>query len=247
MSDIFARVARSFKRGFATYDESAIVQRLIARGLVRRLTRHAGQRPFARVLEAGYGTGHLTRELQRLQIDKLWLNDLAAGPVPFLTPSGYLPGDITSVSLPEGLDLIASASMIQWIESPRLLIEAICAKAVRGGWLVLSGFSPEHFPELQAIGSHAGAPSYMSSEAMAALLPEGWKVHERGSRSCTLWFDTPLHVLQHLRATGVNGRASRQWSRGALQHFCTAYQDRFGAGARVPLTYGPTWLIAERS
>ena len=243
-----ARVQRSFRRGFATYDDSALVQKAIARGLTRRLLRHAADTRLAHVFEAGYGTGQLTRLLlQRLPIETLHLNDLAAAPLPFAPQADYRPGDIETLPLPEGLDLAISASMIQWIADPQKLIKRLCEAVRPGGWLALSGFGPDHFPELQALGSQAAAPSLLSAEALADLLPLGWTVHEAGSRARALCFATPREVLRHLRDTGVNGRASRPWTRRDLDAFCRDYDARFGKAGRVPLTYQPVWLIARKT
>ncbi|MFK0298036.1 methyltransferase domain-containing protein [Brevundimonas sp. NPDC090276] len=243
-----ARVQRSFRRGFATYDDSALVQKLIARGLIRRLQRHAVGARLAHVFEAGYGTGQLTRLLlQRLPIEALHLNDLAAEPLAFAPEADYRPGDIEFLSLPEDLDLAISASMIQWIADPQTLIRRLCDAVRPGGWLALSGFGPDHFPELQALGSQAAAPSLLSADAMAGLLPTGWTLQEKGSRARSLCFASPCEALRHLRDTGVNGRASRPWTRRDLDAFCHDYDAQFGKAGRVPLTYQPVWLIAQKA
>ena len=242
-----ARVQRSFRRGFATYDASALVQKLIARGLTHRLLHHAADARFARVFEAGYGTGQLTRLLlQRLPIETLHLNDLAAAPLPFAPEADYRPGDVETLPLPDSLDLAISASMIQWISDPQALTRRLCGAVRPGGWLALSGFGPDHFPELQALGSQAAAPSLLSASGMADLLPAGWTVHEAKSYSRALWFASPHAVLRHLRDTGVNGRAKRPWSRRDLDAFCQDYEATFGQSGRVPLTYQPVWLIARK-
>jgi malonyl-CoA O-methyltransferase len=243
-----ARVQRSFRRGFATYDDSALVQKAIARGLIRRLLRHAADTRLTRVFEAGYGTGQLTRlMLQRLPIETLHLNDLAAPPLPFAPQADYRPGDIETLALPPDLDLVISASMIQWIADPQGLIQRLCEAVRPGGWLALSGFGPDHFPELQALGSQAAAPSLLSAAAMASLLPSGWTVQESGSRVRSLCLATPREVLRHLRDTGVNGRANRPWTRRDLDAFCHEYDARFGQSGRVSLTYQPVWLIARKA
>lgn len=242
------RVQRSFRRGFATYDDNALVQKAIARGLTRRLLRHAAATSFTRVFEAGYGTGQLTRLLlQRLPLETLHLNDLAAAPLPFAPEADYRPGDIETLPLPDSLDLAISASMIQWIADPQSLIRRLCEAVRPGGWLALSGFGPGHFPELQALGSQAAAPSLLSAEALADLLPSGWTVQEEGSCARSLCFATPREVLRHLRDTGVNGRASRPWTRRDLDAFCHDYEARFGQSGRVPLTYQAVWLIARKA
>lgn len=69
---------------------------------------------------------------------------------------------------------------------------------------------------------------------MADPLPPGWTVHEAGACSRPMWFASPREVLRHLRDTGVNGRASRPWSRRDLDAFWPAYDQSFGQSGRVP-------------
>jgi len=238
------RVARAFARGLASYDRAALVQRRIAARLFAGYRAIApGHRP-GRILEAGFGSGHLTRHLLELDPARLWLNDLVAPPLPGIA-ADYLPGDIAQVPLPDRIDLVASASMIQWVEDPRKIVERLCRTVVPGGYLAVSGFTPDHFPELRSLGSRAAAPSCLSAAGMAALLPPGWRVRNGGEWRAILHFPTALAVLHHLRATGVNARAGQFRSAAALRGFTQRYEARHGTAQGVPLTYAASWLIAE--
>ncbi|MGO4854182.1 methyltransferase domain-containing protein [Phaeovulum sp. W22_SRMD_FR3] len=246
MSGLTQRVARSFGRSAPSYDAAATAQKAIAAEVFGRLMAHRGPEPLPRVLEAGYGSGHFTRHLLRLPIGTLWLNDLASPPLAACPQAVYLPGDIRSAVLPADLDLVASTSMIQWLPDPKATL-AHLGRAVRpGGWMAISGFGPGHFPELRQLGSAAAAPSCLSAAALAALLPPGWQLREARDFTRQLWFSTPMQVLQHLRATGVNGCARRCWSRAALNAFCAGYSAAFGTAEGVPLTYCPTVIIAQK-
>lgn len=240
-----ARIARAFTRGMASYDSAACAQRQIAARLFAAYRRAAGPARPARILEAGYGSGHLTRHLLALGPAQLWLNDLAAPPVPGVD-ARYLPGDIATVALPGGMDLVASASMIQWVGDPRAVMARLCAAAAPRGWLALSGFAPGHFPELRALGSRAGAPSCLRAAQMAALLPEGWQVRGRGHWRIVQHFPDALAVLRHLRATGVNGRAGQLRTRAGLGDFIARYEAGFGGPQGVRLSYVASWLVACR-
>ncbi|WGR62562.1 methyltransferase domain-containing protein (plasmid) [Paracoccus ferrooxidans] len=245
MTALAGRVARSFARGMATYDGAALAQRRIAARLFAAYRRAApGHRP-ARVLEAGHGSGHLTRHLLGLRPARLWLNDLAAPELPGVAAE-YRPGDIAEVALPVAVDLAASASMIQWVADPARVVGRLCDAVAPGGWLALSGFAPGHFPELRALGSRAAAPSYLSGAQMAALLPAGWRVRGAGEWRIVLHFPGALEVLRHLRATGVNGCAGHIRSPGALRDFMARYEALHGGPRGVALTYVASWLVAER-
>lgn len=239
-----ARVARSFARGLPGYDAAAEAQRRIAGALFAEYRRFSPEVP-ARILEAGYGSGHLTRHLLTLRPARLWLNDLAAPPLPGIAAT-YLPGDIAGVGLPGGLDLVASASMLQWVADPGLVLARLCAAVAPGGMLAVSSFAPGHFPELRALGSRAAAPSCLSGAGLAARVPPGWSVCGSGEWRITLRFADAMAVLRHLRATGVNARAGQFRTRGALQEFLSRYEAAHPGAGGVPLTYVASWLVARQ-
>lgn len=245
MNALTGRVARSFARSAETYDRASLAQRRIAAQLFAAYRHAAPDHHPENVLEAGYGSGHLTRHLLNLAPRRLWLNDLAAPGLAGIK-ADYLPGDIAQVVLPDGVDLVASASMIQWVADPAQVITRLCATADARGWLALSGFAPGHFPELQALGSRGAAPSYLTGAQMAALLPPGWRVHGAGEWRMPLQFPGAQEVLRHLRATGVNGCAGQIRAPGALRDFMARYEMRYRTPKGVSLTYVASWLVAER-
>ena len=156
-----ARVQRSFRRGLETYHRHAVAQARIAQDLAAMLAGAGAPRKLEAVLEFGCGTGLLTEALLgRFGIAGLTLNDLVAEAAPGLQArtagqARFLAGPIEQLPLPDGLDLIASASTVQWVEDIPALMARLAASLRPGGWLALSGFGRGHFPELAALGSGA--------------------------------------------------------------------------------------------
>ncbi|AUR02885.1 methyltransferase [Phaeobacter inhibens] len=250
-----ARVARAFRRGLGSYHGAASAQAQIAAELSALLAKHVGQTPFSHLFEFGVGTGHLTDALLRdLSVARLTLNDLVpeaeAGLVSIMKVHGqsasFLPGRIEGISLPETLDLIAAASVVQWVSDLPFLLRRFEAALCPGGWLALSGFGSAHFHELVALGSDAAAPNYMDHHQWAGVLPEGLQLIELRQAPIVLRFDSPRAVLHHLRDTGVNGQSRGGWSRGRLQAFEDAYRSRFPHQGGVRLTYDPVLMLARR-
>ena len=66
-------------------------------------------------------------------------------------------------------------------------------------------------------------------------------------RAMRLAFADAPSLLRHLRATGVNAQAGQRWSRGRLAAFETRYRDAFGRGGALPLTYHPTFVLAQKT
>ena len=243
------KVHDSFRRSLPSYSAEASPQRRIARLLVQRLLRVCPTTNFRSLFEFGCGTGHLTEPLhQALQIERTTLNDLVADvaqdiAVPF---EAFIGGAVETVAWPADVDLIASASALQWLEDPDALLRRLAEHLAPHGWLALSTFGPQQFVELQKLGSDAGAPGYITPDRIGAALSAALKVVDLGGATFKLWFDSPTEVLRHLRRTGVNGRASGRWTRRDLEQFSQAYVDRFAVAGRVPLTYHPVWVIATK-
>ncbi|UWQ92444.1 methyltransferase domain-containing protein [Rhodobacteraceae bacterium M382] len=247
-----SRVRQSFCRGLSSYHQSASVQADIARNLADMVVTHRGAQAVGRCLEFGCGTGHLTRALvDRLSIADLALNDLVGDCEPHVMarlPAGqrarFQAGPVERLD-PEGtFDLIASASVVQWIPDHRCLLRDLSNRLESGGWIALSGFGQDQFGELQALGSSASAPGYRNAGDWAAMIPQGMALMATRQIQTRMYFPTVRAVLRHLRETGVNGNAQGGWSRARLQKFERDYDAQFGTAQGLPLTYDAVWMLA---
>ncbi|MFD2841948.1 methyltransferase domain-containing protein [Paracoccus cavernae] len=236
------RIARSFHRHRASYDDHATPQSLVARDLARRLDRASGTRHFDSVFEFGCGSGHLTRALAaRFAIGQLALNDLVAQALPqdLPCPARFRTGPVEDAELPARIDLLASASTIQWLADPAATLARLCARVARGGWLAVSGFGPAQFRELSAqngAGALAddargdGAPSArglagrgLRAKGVAAMVRRAARslappAQDRRQRACAARLDPPrsgrlLHRFAR-RAWRWNGARAAQLASG---------------------------------
>lgn len=251
-----SRVKQSFRRGLESYHGAASVQAETASHLARMLQDQGAPRHFGSVLEFGCGTGHLTRNLlQRFSADSLILNDLVPEAAQVLQALGdeirlntrFAGGPVESLPLPLDLDLIASASTVQWIPDPRALMTRLALHLKPGGWLAISGFGRGQFRELAALGSDAAAPSYLDAVEWPSVLPDGLEIRQIEQRPVVLEFASALQLLKHLRQTGVNGNAQHGWSRRQLRLFEDAYRERFGRDGKLTLTYDPVLLVGQHT
>lgn len=251
-----SRVRQSFCRGMQSYHQAASVQATIAADLVRILQAQNLPSQLGRVLEFGCGTGHLTTALlDGFEIAELTLNDLvpeAAGPLrDILHQHGQKAqlqfGAIERLPLPQQLDLIISASTVQWIADLPQTVERLSSHLAPGGWLALSGFGTDQFLELAALGSGAAAPSYLNAGDWPGILPAGLELITLRQQAIQVQFDSLLDLLRHLRHTGVNGQATRGWSRRDMRQFESRYRERFGQEGSLPLTYDAVWILARKT
>lgn len=146
-----------FSARLRDYDSLAVVQDAIC-GQLAEMTGRNCTRPVDSALEIGSGTGFLTRRMLELYPHALWtINDLVEQSADFLEPYAaghdvrYLWGDAETIALPDRLDLIASASAVQWFDDlPRFARKAGNLLETEG-YIVLSTFGPENFREIKAV------------------------------------------------------------------------------------------------
>ena len=251
-----SRVQRSFHRGLATYHDAAVAQAKVATLLVDALQAAGAPANFGRALEFGCGTGHLTAQiLQRFRLQHLTLNDLvpdcAAVLQPILqghtTQVTFHAGAIETLALPTGLDLVASASTVQWVQDPAALISRLTAHLAPGGWIAISGYGRDHFAELRALGRRPAAPSYLDPEDWRVVLPAMLRIHTLARHSLPVQFADGVSLLRHLRQTGVNAGAGRQWTRANLVDFENGLRAARPNASHLSLTYSPVIIVAQRA
>lgn len=242
------RVQQSFRRGLDTYHSAATHQADIANRLAECLATVAPN-ALPNVFEFGVGTGHLTQAIQdRFTVNNLRLNDLVPECAAFAPSTAtFLGGPVQQVPLPNDLDLICSASTVQWLDDLPTTISQLSNHLRTGGWLALSSFGTAQFHELRSLGSNAAAPSYCDAEDWRAILPKTMKIKHLSQARRVEWFPNAIALLRHLRDTGVNGAASQKWSAKDLKAFEASYRDRFGTPQGLPLSYDPVWVIAQKA
>lgn len=241
------RVQRSFSRSFLSYHDSASQQAWVADRLVQELRNGGAPMHFSSALEFGCGTGHLTQRLcQQFAFDALTVNDLSpeADETAAIHGADFLCGDAETVAWPAQPHLIASASMIQWLPDPAAFLCRAAKALAPGGWLAISGFGPQQYHELVQIGSAAKAPGLCGPDALTAAVAGILDVVSVGEIERQMHFSSPRKVLEHLRRTGVNGRAQKIWTKTSLMAFTNDYVRQFGGESGVSLTYHPIWIIA---
>lgn len=247
------KVGAAFARHYAQYDASATVQREIAERLDAALGEHCPHLTVRRALEIGIGTGFLTRLVTARYPEAEWyFNDLTPAAFDWI-PAGLrqastLPGDAESISYPNRLDLITSASTIQWFDD----LPAFFTKARQvmhpGGVLAVSTFTSGHFEELARVST---APLHYPSDAELRNMAcnAGFTPLHSHCWSQTILFNSACSLLSHLRCTGVNGRSVAA-IRTPLQ--LTHFEQRYvyvnsSCNSALPLTYKPAIIIVANT
>ncbi len=247
------RVARSFLRGLTTYEDEAVVQRLINERLVQ-LLEGLGRSRYERILEIGSCTGMFSRLLhERFRPSDFYLNDL----VPEfyqsvrkkLTPGSELRiyplfGDIEHLELPGQLDMAASSSTFQWLEDLPRFFSKVQRALSDGGVFAFSMFGQDTYYEVRELTGNG--LKYPTFTGVLAELSEYFTIVHADIDRDPLYFGHPRDVLKHIRATGVGGVGGFNWTPRRYERFVDEYIDRFSTGQGVMLSYVSYLIIARK-
>ncbi len=209
------RVGQRFAKA-VEYDQHASAQHRIAHRLISLLPSALPQHP--RVLEIGSGTGYFSRLLaDNLRPREITLVDL------YETPALDFAGEQTRVvedaegymsNCPtESVDVIASASTMQWFADQERFI-ANAARVLTGdGIMLCSSFLPGNLPELSAL--HPASMHYPSRERLEKAFRKYFSNVTVSTEEITLQFQNRRQLMHHLHHTGVGGtigKAQIHWS-----------------------------------
>lgn len=248
------RIGLSFARHLSQYDREATIQRDIAGKLATALEAHAPSLCVSQAMEIGIGTGFLTRLLtQRYPQAEWWFNDLVPAAFDWI-PKGLrhthnLIGDAETLPFPPALNLLASASALQWFDAPANFIRKSYKALKEGGVLAVSVFGEKNFTELnKLIGTGLLYPTLQQWQTW--IRQAGFRILTTSEWLCQPTFSNARNLLSHLRNTGVNGiAAARITTPRQLLEFEHRYRQAFAHSSengRLPLTYHPLLLLAQK-
>lgn len=230
-------MSKRFGQRRSSYDGAAEVQSAIVGRLMQALSECGILSRAADVLEVGCGTGLLSRRIDRELSPEaqftLW--DIV-GESPLSGPRRSFcccDAELAVHDLPaDSLDLICSASTVQWFNSPAAFFKE-CKRVLRpGGVLAVSTFCRGNIAEVEQ-STGVALPVFTADEWIASL-PAGMREIFRQECSDTLIFDTPAEVFRHLSRTGVNSLAASD-SGAVLRRALKTYP--LDCEGRAPLTY----------
>ncbi|WP_106829686.1 malonyl-ACP O-methyltransferase BioC [Parabacteroides pacaensis] len=248
-------VKQRFTRALGSYDEHATAQQQINAHLGRLFTGWLRGKPVSRILEIGCGTGNFTRTLlnicrQEGHTSCEWVvNDLCdecRQPVSGILSGevwSYLPGDAEQLEFPGTFDAIVSASVVQWFARPGVFMEKIARLLRPGGIFLFNTFGPRNLQEIKALTGQGLA--YPTIKEIKSWFPSSFQILFLEEEEILLRFPTPLHVLRHLKYTGVTATGTTVWTRGKQERFCREYEARYSNNKEVVLTYQPVYVFVS--
>lgn len=261
--DHMRSVHARFNRAAPTYTAAARVQAEAAARLTR--TMDLVREEPVRILDAGCGTGLLTRLLLRRfpasRVDAFDISERMLDAAQAHTPPDrsvrWIHADFQHYesALPYGL--VASASALHWAADFDRAARRLAACLGPGGWMAVSIMLDGTLRELHACRRRivpdvtAPAPMPSADALQTALTTAGLRIEREGVYELTADYpDAPsaLHDLHIMGLTGgVRMRPGRLLTRGELHALERVYEETLRTPeGRIPTTYRIGWALARR-
>ncbi|MDD4526876.1 MAG: malonyl-ACP O-methyltransferase BioC [Candidatus Margulisbacteria bacterium] len=240
-------IKKNFSRCVNTYNNSAVIQVLMADKLVEMLQKQGGV-CFENVLEVGAGTGLLTsRMIDDFKIRNYFANDIINNYQAFLLAFSpkikFLDGDIEEIELTTKFDLIIANAVFQWIEDIKKFLQKIENSLVDEGYLGFTTFNKGNFKEINDV--LGVSLNYLDKAELICILSERFNIMEVVEMEEKLYFDDFVSVLQHIKATGANNLGPTKLSKAQLQEKGLEYKKKYSKEGKLSLTYRPICVICS--
>ena len=162
------------------------------------------------------------------------------------SPPRFIAGDAETLSFPGKFDLIASASVFQWMKEPETFLHKLSGLLMQQGLLLFSTFVPGNLHEIKKLTGKGLV--YPTSDTLVGWLSTAdFNLLHQEEDTIVLTFKTPLDVLRHLKATGVTATGNGCWTKGRQESFCRQYVEQFATtDGQVTLTYRPFYILATK-
>lgn len=233
-------VKKRFAKSLVSYDDNAIIQKVMAKKLINMLP----YRKFDSVFEAGCATGILTREIKKnIRFNQYTANDIVSNSkfyIDKIIPDNlFITADIEELYLTEKYDLIIANACLQWCNDIERTIDKLCQSLKDKGVLAVSVFGNENFKEIKNIFKIENK-NYDIDNLKNHLTEYNTEIYEEITE---LTFETPLDVLKHIKATGVNAVKEISFTKSDLKNFEIQYINKYSKYEKAVLTYNPVYII----
>ena len=238
-------IKTQFKKSLDTYNQNALVQKIMAEKLIEELTKI--KKDFTNILELGSGAGLLTKELvKKINFQTYSANDLVEKSKNFVNDiipnMTFYCGNAQKIKPSKKMDLIISNAMFQWfndLDKISLIYKNILNS---DGILAFSTFSKENFKEIKNLTGLS--LEYKSLDEITKIFEKNYKILHSEEFTYKMNFSNPLELLAHMKNTGVNSLTAKHWTFKEVKEFCDNYKNTY---PEITLTYSPIIFICQKN
>ena len=235
-----ALVKKRFSKSLKTYEENAIIQKIMAKKLIKLLA----LKEYNSIFEIGCATGILTKEIKKnLTFKEYSANDIVEKSQEYINkiiyPNTFLAGDIEEIKLNKKYNLILSNASLQWCNDIEKVLEKLINSLEEKGTLAISIFGDNNLKEIKDV-FHIENNTYSSAKLRKSL--EKYNLIKFEEEEFKIEFENPIMILKHLKLTGVNAIKEFALTKKKLKEFEEEYIRKYQNNGKVLLTYNPVYI-----
>ena len=239
-------ICERFRKSLNTYNSHATAQTIINNKLIELIPPSFEPK---KIFEIGCGTGILSGLLEaKFSSSEFVFNDLVFESKGcfnnFKANHSFAMGDIETIDFPSNNNLIISGSALQWLtDLPMFAIKASNA-LTENGLLIYNTYGANNFTEISSITG--SGIQYPSVEQIKNSIEDKFEILLLESENITLYFNSPLEVLKHMKNTGTNAISREKWTPSDFNNFEKEYRKLFHSNKGFSLTYNPIYIVAKK-
>ena len=246
MTSFSQKVRHGFSHAAPHYDDHASLQRQVLQNAL--LLCRPSNIHVARILDAGCGTGMLSRAHPEWDILQL---DSAEGMV---TEAGSgICADLCDLPLSdESIDIVFSSLCMQWVENPARAWREFGRILSAGGRTIVTTFLPGTLEELRQTSIDCGLGNRVNQFTDMFTLTRqmrdaGLTLISAREEIQTMWYDSPMALFKELHGLGASYRGDLPpLTKQQMATLADAYTKRFGTDRGVPASFHVMYLYTRK-
>ncbi len=259
---------QAFEKAADSYDAAAVLQQEVAKRLVERMD-YMTMQP-GRILDAGCGTGFITRSLaQRYPSAKIYALDLAFNMLQqakskrsfkqrWSRQVNYINAEVENLPFADAsMDLVISGLTLQWCQDLDKVFSEFRRVLAPGGLLLFSSFGPDSLNELRQSWAMVDDLPHVNTfvdmhDVGDALVQTRFADPVMDMEMLTVTYEDVKTIMRDLKQIGAHnvlqGRAASITGKNKLQKMMNAY-EHFRQDGLLPVSYeivyGHAWVIEQ--
>lgn len=227
-------IEKKFQNSINSYDDNAIIQKLMARKLVSLIQKET----FKNILEIGSYSGILTKEIiEKFNFENYLALDIVNSFEKIKNLNSKIKFqqiDVEKFESSEKFDLIIANASLQWCNDFKNTIKKLKSYLTNDGVIAITTFATDNFYEIK--DTFKVGLNYKTIEELEDIFSPTAKIIQEIH---TLQFKNPSELLKHLKLTGVNAILENSLTISEIKNYLKILEEKY----QNKLTYKPIYII----